>query len=312
MKRKAQPRLTTDGQQVLGQYRQVLQQFEDISPVVLRNYLSDLRPCIAWREDCWGEERDFPPQAVASALLIRSREYLQTSPGLKPSAVNRTLMSLKRSFAWTRKMRLMQADPTSPSKFVPKEAAPPRHLSDEEEEAPVETVNAVGTLRDQTMLTLLLHTGLRAQELCTLTRQQVALSKRNGALRILGKRTKVREVPLSTTARSALNQYLKTLPPECPCFFPSEQTHGALTGRAPGHFVTKYATQAQIADLSPHDLRHRFGYRMAEVVPLRRLARIMGHDSLDTTMLYVRGNTARSATRCRENRMDRVKREDKA
>jgi len=55
------------------------------------------------------------------------------------------------------------------------------------------------------------------------------------------------------------------------------------------HLVTKYATQAQVADISPHDLRHRFGYRMAEVVPLHRLAQIMGHDSLDTTMLYIRG-----------------------
>jgi integrase/recombinase XerC len=53
--------------------------------------------------------------------------------------------------------------------------------------------------------------------------------------------------------------------------------------------VTKYATRAQIADISPHDLRHRFGYRMAEVVPLHRLAQIMGHDSLDTTLLYIRG-----------------------
>ncbi len=53
--------------------------------------------------------------------------------------------------------------------------------------------------------------------------------------------------------------------------------------------MTKYATQAQVADISPHDLRHRFGYRMAEVVPLHRLAQIMGHDSLDTTMLYIQG-----------------------
>ena len=37
------------------------------------------------------------------------------------------------------------------------------------------------------------------------------------------------------------------------------------------------------------DLRHRFGYWMAEVVPLHRLAQIMGDDSLDTTMLYIRG-----------------------
>lgn len=292
MKRKAQPSLTSDGQQALDHYEQVLQQLEDLSPVTVRNYLSDLRQFISWCEAYWNEgreEQSFTPQAVALALLIRYREYLQTSLGLKPSSVNRTLMSLKRYFAWTRKTQLIQADPASPIKFVPKEATPPRHLSDEEEEALVAAVNAVGTLRDQAIITLLLYTGLRAQELCTLTRQQVHLGKRNGTLRITGKRKKVREVPLNTTARLALNQYLETLPPEWQYLFPSEKTHGALTGRALGHLVTKYAVQAQVTDLSPHDLRHRFGYRMAEVVPLHRLAQIMGHDSLDTTMLYIRG-----------------------
>ncbi len=41
--------------------------------------------------------------------------------------------------------------------------------------------------------------------------------------------------------------------------------------------------------VSPHDLRHRFGYRMAALVPLHRLAQLMGHDSLDTTLIYARG-----------------------
>ena len=45
--------------------------------------------------------------------------------------------------------------------------------------------------------------------------------------------------------------------------------------------------QADLAEVSPHDLRHRFGYRMAKVVPLYRLAQIMGHDSLDSTLLYI-------------------------
>ena len=222
MKRKAQPMLSAYGQLALEQYRQVLQQFEDISPVTIRNYLSDLRQFIAWCEDCWreGQEgRGFTPQAVAPSLLIRYREYLQTSLDLKPSTVNRTLMSLKRYFAWSRKMQLIQADPASPIKFVPKEASPPRHLSDEEENALVAAVNATGTLRDQAIITLLLHTGLRAQELCTLTRQQIHLGRRDGTLRIMGKRKKVREVPLNTTARSILNQYLETLSPECPVSF---------------------------------------------------------------------------------------------
>jgi integrase/recombinase XerD len=292
MPRNAQPGISENGLYALDQYRQVLEHFEDLSVVTIRNYLSDLRQFIAWCEDSWrGEQEDrcFTPQAVAPALLIRYRDYLQTKLDLKPSTVNRTLMSLKRYFAWARKALLIQSNPASLIKFLPKEASSPRHLNNDEEDALVAAVNATGTLRDQTIITLLLHTGLRAQELCTLTRQQIHLGKRNGTLRITGKRKKVREVPLNTTARSILNQYLETLSPECQYLFPSEKTQKALTGRALGHLITKYATQAHVADLSPHDLRHRFGYRMAEVVPLHRLAQIMGHDSLDTTMLYIRG-----------------------
>jgi integrase/recombinase XerD len=292
MKRKARPMLLETGQLALDQYAQVLQYLEDLSPVTTRNYLSDLRQFIAWCEDCWreGQEgRGFTPQAVAPPLLIRYREYLQTSLDPKPSTVNRTLMSLKRYFAWSRKMQLIQADPASPIKFVPKEASPPRHLSDEEENALVVAVNATGTLRDQAIITLLLHTGLRAQELCTLTRQQVHLGKRNGILHIIGKRKKARDVPLNANTWSMLGKYLATLPQECQYLFPSEKKQWALTGRALGHLITKYTRQAQVVDVSLQNLRHRFGYRMAEAVPLHRLAQIMGHESLDTTMLYIRG-----------------------
>ncbi len=60
-----------------------------------------------------------------------------------------------------------------------------------------------------------------------------------------------------------------------------------LTERGLGYLIKKYAVRARVSDVSPHDLRHRFGYRMAQSVPLRRLAQLMGHDSLDTTMRNV-------------------------
>src|SRR5437667_10029264 len=63
----------------------------------------------------------------------------------------------------------------------------------------------------------------------------------------------------------------------------------ALSERALGYIVKKYAKSAKLADVSPHDLRHLFGYRMAASVPLHRLAQIMGHDSLDTLKLYIQG-----------------------
>jgi integrase/recombinase XerD len=70
------------------------------------------------------------------------------------------------------------------------------------------------------------------------------------------------------------------------------QTHPQLS--AAGELaLTQYEQAlrevAKLPDMSPHDLGHRFGYRMAESVPLPRLAQIMGHDSLDTTTLYMQG-----------------------
>jgi len=186
MKRKAQPQLSEDDQHTLDQYAQVLRRLEDLSPVTMRNYLSDLRQFIAWCECSWRgvqENRSFLPQTVAPSLPMRDRDYLQTTLDLKPSTVNRTLMSTKRYFARTRKTHLIQSDPASPIKFMPKKTSPLRHLDDDEGDALIAAVNATGTLRDQTIIALLLHTGLHVQELCILTRQQIHLGKRNGTLR---------------------------------------------------------------------------------------------------------------------------------
>jgi Phage integrase family/AAA domain len=82
---------------------------------------------------------------------------------------------------------------------------------------------------------------------------------------------------------------LPSLPPDTVFLFPSGKTKNALAERALGYIVKTYASEASLPDVSPHDLRHRFGYRMAESVPLHRLAQIMGHDSLDTTKLSIQG-----------------------
>ena len=198
MKRAAQPTLSFEGQHALDHYAYALKQVEDLSAVTIRNYLGDLRQFMAWCESHWREawnEAPFTPRAVTPPLLIRYRTYLQTTLWLKPSSVNRAIMSLKRYFAWATKTRVIQQDPTSSVKFVPQEVPAPRHLDDDEEGALLAAVNATGTLRDRTMITLLLQAGLRAQELCTLTYKQVHLGKRNGTLRIVGKRKKVRDVP---------------------------------------------------------------------------------------------------------------------
>src|SRR2546423_10984478 len=69
--------------------------------------------------------------------------------------------------------------------------------------------------------------------------------------------------------------------------FPFGKTKKALSERMLGYMVKKYAPHAKLADVSPHDLRHRFGYRMAESVPLHRLPPIIGHKSFATTKVFL-------------------------
>jgi len=154
-------------------------------------------------------------------------------------------------------------------------------------------VKKKGIARDQAIIVFMLHTRLCAREVCTLTRAQIRLGKRSGSVIVHGKRNKYREVPLNATVHIALEAYdpLLTKPhaQDATRLFRSEKRHARLTERGLGYLVKEYAEQAKLRDVSPHDLRHRFGYRMAGTVPLHRLAQLMGHDSLDTTMLYVQG-----------------------
>jgi len=287
------PAISRPAQQAVDQYAVYLHQEIDVSAATIRNYLSDFHQFLAWCETLWAEgqehTRTFTPGAITTVLLARYRTFLQHTQQLKPASVNRALVSLKRYTAWAMEQGLITHNPATVVKLIPTKPSAPRHLDDDEEEALVGAVTTLGSVRDRTMIVLMLHTGLRAREVCMLQRMQVILGKRSGMLTIYGKRNKYREVPLNASARKVLSDYLKTLPATCIDLFPSEKTHAALSPRALGHVIKKYAALAQVHDVSPHDLRHRFGYRMAETVPLHRLAQIMGHDSLDTTLLYIRG-----------------------
>lgn len=293
MKRSAMPIVSAHAEQFLCVYEQKLRTQDDLAPVSIRNYLSDLRHFVAWYEQkSTGEQqecRTFTPAGVVTPIITRYRAYLQRECQLKPASVNRTLISLKGYFGWLVQEQQLFQNPAKVVKLVEQAEPPPRHLSDQEERDLVAATISSGSVRDRTLILLLLHTGLRAREACTLRRDQVQIGKRSGLLHVTGKRNTYREVPLNSTARAALLEYLPTLSGHSPYLFPSAKTTEALSERALGYIVTKYACRASLVAVSPHDLRHRFGYRMAEAVPLHRLAQIMGHDSLDTTRIYVQG-----------------------
>ena len=120
-----------------------------------------------------------------------------------------------------------------------------RKLNDEGGNAQVAAFKATGTLRDWTINTLLLHRGLRARELCILTRKQVHRGKRNGMLCIFGKRNKIRDVQLNAITRRSLKTYLAPQPVCSLSLFSSEKTHEALTERMLRYFIQKYTEICQ-------------------------------------------------------------------
>jgi integrase/recombinase XerD len=301
-KRVAKPRISAAGERELERYGRYLREEQDLAADTVRNYLSDLRQFAAFCEATWAEGEEageaFSPQGVTTPTITLYRSHLKNVANLKPASINRYLVSVKRYFSWAMDQRLVSRDPAKAVKLVPRVVSPPRHLSDREEAALVSAAERYGTLRDRTLIVVALHSGLRAEELCKLKPEHVVLGKRSGHLKVYGKRGKYREVPLNVTAREAISEWLKELPEESEWLFPSrkakkggsdERELQPITVRALGYLVKRYAGLAKVEYLSCHDLRHRFGYRMAEKVPLHRLAQIMGHDSLDTTMVYVRG-----------------------
>jgi len=299
MKRPARPALSAEGELALAPYLTYLQDEQDLSAATRRNYASDVRHFAAWCEHSWADGQDelrpFSPTAMSTPTITAYRSYLQTVLGLRPATINRYLVSLKRYCGWAVDTGVIARDPARVVKLIPRTPQAPRQLTDQEEEALLAAVMQSGTLRDRTLLVLALHTGLRAEELCRLKREHVHLGRRSGHVAVYGKRNKYREVPLNSTARDALTLYLKMLPQATSYLFASRkrgrsgEVVGPIGERALIYIIAKYAAQARVRNLSPHDLRHRFGYRMAQTVPLHRLAQLMGHDSLDTTLRYVRG-----------------------
>lgn len=270
---------------------------EDLNKKTLTEYASDLRNFAHWFEGTWHNYQEDPPQfdplEITTPTITQYREYMQNVRSLKPATINRRLNTIKRYFDWALKQEIVQVDCSRPVKLVPEEKTSPRQMTDKEESALMVAVEKNGNIRDRTILLVMLHTGLRSMEVCNLTVNDVVLGKRSGHIVVrAGKRNKQREVPLNSTARAALELYIPTLPKDCIYLFPSEKTGERLNERALRHIVEKYTRLAGQDGIKAHDLRHRFGYVMSEKTPLHRLAQIMGHDSLNTTMVYVRATRA--------------------
>jgi integrase/recombinase XerC len=136
--------------------------------------------------------------------------------------------------------------------------------------------------RNMAIITLLLHTGLRVGELCALRMNAVELGERSGKVTVMGKGSKVREIPLNSTVRAALKAWIDGRPRVF--MFPGQIE--TLTPQTVGAMLSEYGRRAEVP-VSPHILRHTFAKNLIDAgVSIEQVAELMGHAKLETTRIY--------------------------
>ena len=179
-----------------------------------------------------------------------------------------------------------------------------RSLPDTLSEADVEAllgapdVDDVLGLRDRCMLEVLYACGLRVTELVSLTLDQ--LNTRQGVVRVMGKGSKERLVPMGETALDWLMRYLKEGRGELlgssvtDALFPSQRGQ-QMTRQTFWHRIKLHAKMAGISKpLSPHTLRHAFAtHLLNHGADLRVVQMLLGHSDLSTTQIYTHVARAR-------------------
>ena len=148
--------------------------------------------------------------------------------------------------------------------------------------------------RDLAILLLLYGAGLRVAEALSLTARSVPIG---ATLRVTGKRSKTRIVPIVPAIREAVDEYLRQCPyprsGEKPLFV------GARGGPLNPDLVRRVVAAARrrlgLPDtLTPHALRHSFAtHLLARGADLRALQELLGHASLSSTQIYTAVDAAR-------------------
>jgi integrase/recombinase XerD len=213
--------------------------------------------------------------------------------GASPRTAARLLSTLRRYYRYQIRDGKRKEDPTRDID-APRIGRPlPESLSEQQVmnllDAPDTTT--VRGLRDKAMLEVLYSTGLRVSELVGLTLQQINLQA--GVLRVLGKGSKERVLPLGEVAEDWMKDYLADGRPALISQYPSDvvfsgRSGKALTRQAFWYAIKKYAVCAGInTHLSPHTLRHAFAtHLLNHGADLRVVQMLLGHSDLSTTQIY--------------------------
>ena len=278
----------------IEQFTDALWMERGLSRNTLSAYRSDLVAIAAWlriREKCLLD-------ASRGDLLLYLAE--RAGQGLQARSTARLLSTLRRFFRYQLQKGRLTVDPTDQIDSPRLGRILPRALSEPEIDALLEapaTHTPLG-LRDRSMLEILYATGLRVSELVTLTVSQV--NTRQGVVRLIGKGSKERLVPMGEQALDWLQRYHAEARDEllhggeCDTLYLSRRGRG-MTRQAFWQLIRRHAVQAGIdKHLSPHTLRHAFAtHLLNHGADLRVVQMLLGHSDLSTTQIYTHVARAR-------------------
>jgi integrase/recombinase XerD len=239
------------------------------------------------------------PAAVAESdvteFLASLREGAPDRPPLSASSAARTLVAVR---GFHRFLALEGETPTDPAGGVAPPKAPKRlpkaiSIDDVEKLLSAASLGDTGAaLRDRALLEVLYGAGARISEAVDLDVDDVDLEQ--GSVRLFGKGSKERVVPLGSYARDAVTAYTVRARPSMalkgkgtPALF-LNQRGGRLTRQSAWAVIRAAAERAGLgAKVSPHTLRHSFATHLLDGgADVRVVQELLGHASVTTTQIY--------------------------
>ncbi|OUM06217.1 site-specific tyrosine recombinase XerD [Pseudomonas syringae] len=247
----------------------------------------------------WLQERSVDLPGAGRDVILDHLAW-RVENAYKPRSTARFLSGARGFYRYLLREKLITVDPTLQIDMPQLGKPLPKSLS----EADVEALLAAPDLsepigqRDRAMLEVLYACGLRVTELISLTLEQVNL--RQGVLRVMGKGSKERLVPMGEEAIVWVERYMRGARDELLGGRPSDvlfpSTRGEqMTRQTFWHRIKHQATVAGIGkSLSPHTLRHAFAtHLLNHGADLRVVQMLLGHSDLSTTQIYTHVARAR-------------------
>jgi site-specific recombinase XerD len=259
-------------------------------------YLTDLNTFAGWFQQTNGYA--LSPDHLTPTDIREYRQFLLNVQKAKASTINRHLSALRGYGAWAKSSGTVSYNPVDGIKSIAQQKHAPKWL-DRKEQAALQReaerrTQAAKTepakrqaVRDQCILIVLMNTGLRVSELINLELTDISMTDRKGELLVrAGKGEKQRIIPLNNTARKSLKAWFEKRPEtESKKVFTTQR--GAATARAVQSLLEELGKSARIPKMTPHIARHTFAKNLVNSgISLEKVAILLGHASLDTTIVY--------------------------